>query len=132
MRMELRPRALDKLYKRRDRIEIPDWQRMKVWPAKKKQKLLDTVLKEWHIPILYFRKVGDETFECIDGQQRLTALWEFFDNAIPLSPESQKIYGGPYYKDLKPAISDKFDDFVLHIEEIEVLATNRNVRFYDK
>jgi len=30
MRMELRPKALDKLYKRRDRIEIPDWQRGKV------------------------------------------------------------------------------------------------------
>jgi hypothetical protein len=119
MRMELRPRALDKLYKRRDRIEIPDWQRGAVWPLKKKQKLLDTILKEWHVPVLYFRKVGDETFECVDGQQRLTTIWEFFDNKIPLSEESQKSYGGPLYKDLKPAISDKFDDFVLQAEEIE-------------
>src|SRR4030042_4834584 len=119
MRMELRPRALDKLYKRRDRIEIPDWQRGAVWPLKKKQKLLDTILKEWHVPVLYFRKVGDETFECVDGQQRLITIWEFFDNKIPLSEESQKSYGGPLYEDLKPAISDKFDDFVLQVEEIE-------------
>jgi hypothetical protein len=119
MRMELRPRALDKLYKRRDRIEIPDWQRGKVWPRKKKQKLLDTILKGWHVPVLYFRKVGDETFECVDGQQRLTAIWEFFDNKIFLSEESQRSYGGPLYKDLKPAISDKFDDYVLQVEEIE-------------
>ena len=90
MRMEIRPRALDKLYKRRDRIEIPDWQRGKVWPLKKKQKLLDTILKGWHMPVLYFRKVGDETFECVDGQQRLTAIWEFFDNKIALSEESKK------------------------------------------
>ncbi len=119
MRMELRPRALDKLYKRRDRIEIPDWQRGAVWPPKKKQKFLDTILKEWHVPVLYFRKVGDETFECVDGQQRLITIWEFFDNKIPLSQESQKSYGGPLYEDLKPAISDKFDDFVLQVEEIE-------------
>ena len=119
MRMELRPRALDKLYKRRDRIEIPDWQRSKVWSPKKKQKFLDTILKGWHVPILYFRKVGDEAFECVDGQQRLTAIWEFFDNKISLSEESQKMYGGPLYKNLKPSVSDKFDDYILQIEEIE-------------
>jgi hypothetical protein len=117
--MELRPRALDKLYKRRDRIEIPDWQRGKVWSPKKKQKFLDTILKGWHVPVLYFRKVGDEAFECVDGQQRLTAIWEFFDNKISLSVESQEAYGGPLYKDLKPSVSDKFDDYILQIEEIE-------------
>ncbi len=121
MRMELRPRALDKLYKRRDRIEIPDWQRgsSKVWSLKKKQKFLDTILKGWHVPVLYFRKVGDEAFECVDGQQRLTAIWEFLDNKILLSEESQETYGGPLYKDLKPSVSDKFDDYILQIEEIE-------------
>ena len=119
MRMELRPKALDKLYKRRDRIEIPDWQRGKVWSPKKKQKFLDTILKGWHVPVLYFRKVGDEAFECVDGQQRLTAVWEFFDNKISLSAESQETYGGPLYKDLKPSVSDKFDDYILQIEEIE-------------
>jgi hypothetical protein len=120
--MELRPKALDKLYKRRDRIEIPDWQRGKVWSPKKKQKFLDTILKGWHVPVLYFRKVDDEAFECVDGQQRLTAIWEFFDNKIPLSAESQKTYGGPLYKDLKPSVSDRFDDYVLQIEEIEEAA----------
>jgi len=119
MRMELRPRVLDKLYKRRDRIEIPDWQRGKVWSLKKKQKFLDTILKGWHIPVLYFRKVGDEAFECVDGQQRLTAVWEFFDNKIPLADESNKLYGGPLYKNLSPSISDKFDDYICQIEEIE-------------
>ncbi len=119
MRMELRPKALDKLYKRRDRIEIPDWQRSKVWSLKKKQKFLDTILKGWHVPVLYFRKVGDEAFECVDGQQRLTAIWEFFDNKVSLSPESQETYGGPLYKDLRPAVSDRFDDYPLQIEEIE-------------
>ena len=119
MRMELRPRSLDKLYKRRDRIEMPDWQRGKVWPQHKKQKLVDTILKGWHAPVLYFRKVGDETFECIDGQQRLSAVWEFYDNKLSLSEESQKLYGGPLYRDMKHAVQDRFDDYVFQIEEIE-------------
>lgn len=119
MRMELRPRSLDKLYKRRDRIEMPDWQRGKVWPQHKKQKLVDTILKGWHAPVLYFRKVGDETFECNDGQQRLSAVWEFYDNKLSLSEESQKLYGGPLYRDMKHAVQDRFDDYVFQIEEIE-------------
>ena len=127
MRMELRPRSVDKLYKRRDRIEMPDWQRGKVWPLKKKQKFLDTIFKGWHVPVLYFRKIGDETFECVDGQQRLTAIWEFYDNKIPLSEESRKSYGGPLYEALKPSISDKFDDYVLQVEEIEE-ATDDDVK----
>lgn len=119
MRMELRPKALDKLNKRRDRIEIPDWQRGKVWSLIKKQRFLDTIFKGWHVPVLYFRKVGEDVFECVDGQQRLTTIWEFFDNKISLSEESKKVYGGPFYKDLMPSVSDKFDDFVSQIEEIE-------------
>jgi hypothetical protein len=31
MRMTPGRRALDKVYKRRDRYEIPDWQRERVW-----------------------------------------------------------------------------------------------------
>jgi hypothetical protein len=33
-------RALDKIYKRRDRYEIPDWQREDVWDQAKKQELI--------------------------------------------------------------------------------------------
>ena len=32
MKMELRRRAVDKIYKRRDKIEMPDFQREEVWP----------------------------------------------------------------------------------------------------
>jgi hypothetical protein len=39
MKMELRRRAVDKIYKRRDKIEMPDFQREEVWPEQKKQLL---------------------------------------------------------------------------------------------
>lgn len=29
-------KAIDKIYKRRDRYDIPDWQRLPVWGASKK------------------------------------------------------------------------------------------------
>lgn len=76
MEMRLERRALDKIYKRRDRYEIPDWQRENVWDPKKKQKLIDTILKGWRLPKLYLLKTSSdpEEFEVLDGQQRLTAI----------------------------------------------------------
>lgn len=117
--MELRRRALDKLYKRRDRIEMPDFQREEVWGNDKKRKLIDSILRGWNLPKLYFRKNEDGIFECVDGQQRLIAIWEFYDNKLKLDSDTTKKFGGEYYKDLPDETSDAFDDFELHIEEIE-------------
>ena len=64
--------ALDKLYKRRDRYEIPDWQRQEVWGADKERLLIGTILRGWKLPKFYFLKTNDdpEEFDVIDGQQR--------------------------------------------------------------
>lgn len=50
MKLERRARAIDKVYKRRDRIDMPDFQREEVWPDTKKRLLIDSILKGWHLP----------------------------------------------------------------------------------
>ena len=45
MEMRADKRAIDKIYKRRDRYEIPDWQREDVWTRKRKQMLIDSILR---------------------------------------------------------------------------------------
>jgi hypothetical protein len=119
MKMELRNRAVDKLYRRRDRIEMPDFQRGEVWTDEKKRLLIDTILKGWHLPKLYFRKIDEYSFECVDGQQRLTAIWEFYDNNLQLSESTAQKYGGHFYRDLPDTVTDDIDDFELDIEEIQ-------------
>jgi uncharacterized protein with ParB-like and HNH nuclease domain len=84
MKMILRSRAIDKVYKRRDRIDMPDYQREEVWSTTKKQLLIDSILNGWHLPKLYFRKVDENSSECVDGQQRLSAIFEFFDDRLSL------------------------------------------------
>ncbi|OQW57268.1 MAG: hypothetical protein BVN28_13120 [Nitrospira sp. ST-bin4] len=118
MNMERRGRAIDKVYKRRDRIEMPDFQREEVWTDAKKRLLIDSILKGWHLPKFYFRKIDDGTFDCVDGQQRLTAIWEFFDDALVLDEETAKRVGGAKYSTLPDDVSDAFDDFEIDIEEI--------------
>ena len=119
MKMERRGRAIDKVYKRRDRIEMPDFQREEVWPDAKKRLLIDSILRGWHLPKFYFRRIDEGSFDCVDGQQRLTAIWEFFDDALELDAETARRIGAAKYSDLPDDVSDAFDDFEIDIEEIE-------------
>lgn len=119
MKMELRSRAIDKVYKRRDRIEMPDFQRDEVWSDVKKRLLVDSILKGWHLPKFYFRKLDNSTFECIDGQQRLSAIFEFFDNELRFDDDLSRRYNATRYSELTDDLSDRYDDFEIEVEEIE-------------
>lgn len=119
MKMELRRRAVDKIYKRRDKIEMPDFQREEVWTAQKKEMLVDSILRGWHLPKFYFKKSADGSYECVDGQQRLNAIFDFYDDKFELREDAAKAFGGAKYSDLPDDVSDKFDDFEVEIEEIE-------------
>lgn len=119
MKMETRGRAIDKVYKRRDRIDMPDFQREEVWSDDKKRLLIDSILKGWHLPKFYFRKVDDSSFECVDGQQRLSAIFSFFSGDLTLSEDTSKRVGASKYTELHDDLSDEFDDFEIEIEEID-------------
>jgi len=119
MKMTPQRRALDKIYKRRDSYEIQEWQRGEVWDTPKKQQLIDSILRGWRLPKFYFVKNAEDEYEVVDGQQRLTAIYEFFANELALAPDSAEQFGGSYYKDLKAKYSDAFDDFEIDYDEVE-------------
>lgn len=120
MKMTSDRRAIDKIYRRRNRYEIPDWQRDKgLWNRAKKQQLIDSILRGWKLPKLYLVKTSEDEFEVVDGQQRLTTIFEFFDNELALSDSSAKEFGGKYYNDLRQQWSDKFDDYEIEYDVID-------------
>lgn len=131
MKMQPKGRELDKIYKRRDRYDIPTWQRGRVWRRQKKQALIDTILRGWKLPKMYFLKIGDnpEEFEVVDGQQRLQTIFEFFDNELPLSRGASEFYGGTYYRDLPDDVMDRFDDFEIQYDEITD-ATDEDLKLF--
>ena len=68
-----------------------EYQRGAVWTTLQKQKLVDSVLRGYPIPLIYFHHIvqiagglRSERFEIIDGQQRINALSDFFDGAFKL------------------------------------------------
>ena len=120
MEMRADKRAIDKIYKRRDRYEIPDWQREEVWPKDKKQLLIDSILRGWKLPKFYFLKTASDPneYDVVDGQQRLMAIFEFFGNELALSPASAREFKAEYYENLPEHLSDRFDDFEIEFDEI--------------
>ncbi len=129
MKIESKKRALDKIYKRRDRYEIPDWQRQEVWPRTKKQELIDSILRGWKLPKFYFVRTSTdpEEFEVVDGQQRLMTIFEFFDNELTTIGRMGK--KSLHYKELSSEASDAFDDFEIEYDEISE-ASETDVKLY--
>ncbi len=74
----------------------------------------------WKLPKFYLLKTNDEPeeIEVVDGQQRLTTIFDFFDNIHPLSAKSAKEFWGSYYFELPAVTSDAFGDFEIEYDEI--------------
>lgn len=132
MKMLSEERAIDKIFRRRDRYDIPDWQRQEVWSREKKQRLIDSILRGWKLPKFYFVETTGENFLVEDGQQRLNAIWEFFSNELPLSAESAQQFGGRLYRDLARKVADNFDDFEISYDVISGATDEELKEFFQR
>ncbi len=134
MDMKSGARAIDKIFRRRDNYDIPDWQREDVWDDPRKRKLIDSVLRGWKLPKFYFLKTSDspEEFEVVDGQQRLIALFEFFSDELDLTKKSADEFGGALYSELPQATQDKFDDFEIQFDVIENAEEKEYKEFFQR
>jgi Protein of unknown function DUF262 len=130
--MKAEKRAIDKIFKRRDRYEIPDWQRSEVWDRAKKQRLIDSILRGWKLPKFYFVAVSDEDYLVEDGQQRLVAIFDFFSNGFPLSVESAEEFGGALYRNLPRKAADSFDDFEIEYDIIDEATDEELKEFFQR
>lgn len=119
----------------------PEYQRGAVWTPAQKKKLIDSVLRGYPIPLIYFHhirqvvgKLTSERFEVIDGQQRINALSEFREGAFKLFHPEQDAkearfpefikrqpcpWGGKEFDDLTPELKDKFLGTRLPVVEIQ-------------
>lgn len=67
----------------------PEYQRNYIYSdGKKDVAVIDSVLKGYPIGLIYFNKVGDDKFEVLDGQQRITSLGRFVEGVLSIIDES--------------------------------------------
>ncbi len=74
--------TLHENYKDGDLVISPDFQRNYVWDNKKASNLIESILLNIPLPIVFTAEAGDKE-EVIDGQQRLTSIFSFLDGRYP-------------------------------------------------
>ena len=65
----------------------PEYQRNYIYAdggGKKEQAVIHSLLKGYPIGLIYFNKVREDTFEVLDGQQRITSIGRFVTNKFAI------------------------------------------------
>ena len=69
----------------------PEYQRGEVWNPDQQKKLIDSVMRGYRLPVIYLHYtkrqaagITQESYDIIDGQQRITALHRFAEGAFSL------------------------------------------------
>lgn len=90
-------------YLNADRICIPEFQRRYVWTQAQASRLIESLIIQCPIPIIYLNQQADERLSVIDGNQRLQSIRNFVQNRFKLRglttyPE----LSGLHYHELDP------------------------------
>lgn len=83
----------------------PEYQRNYIYAdqgGKKEQAVIHSLLMEYPLGLIYFNKVGEDKFEVLDGQQRITSIGRFVTGKFAIMKD-----GNPHYFDSLP--TDKRD-----------------------
>jgi hypothetical protein len=96
----------------------PEYQRNYIYAdggGKKEAAVIESLLKGYPLGLIYFNKVGEEKFEVLDGQQRITSIGRFVTNKFAIMDN-----GNPKNFDSLPADQQaKIRDSKLLIYECE-------------
>ncbi|MCD6366548.1 MAG: DUF262 domain-containing protein, partial [Bacteroidales bacterium] len=69
----------------------PEYQRNYIYASdggKREQAVIESVMKGYPLGLIYFNKVGDDKFEVLDGQQRITSLGRFVTGKFAIKDEN--------------------------------------------
>jgi hypothetical protein len=102
----------------------PAFQRGEVWSLSKKQRLIDSILRRWHIPPVHLVSKPDGKLDVLDGQQRLTAIRDYMrgdfvtDGSIEPHDSIIRSLGGLKFYQLPEVIRNQFELFAIRVFEL--------------
>ena len=96
----------------------PGYQRRHRWDIETSSRLIESLILNIPIPLIYFSldvdvdvETEESRYSIIDGQQRLTAIYTFFNNGYPLKGlDCLKLLNDFYYRDLPPFLIRRLEE----------------------
>ncbi|MGN2250884.1 DUF262 domain-containing protein [Frateuria sp. GZRe14] len=100
----------------------PEFQRGEVWTESKRQRLIDSILREWQVPPIHIVVDNESNIQSVlDGQQRLAAIRDFVANRLSVNgrtePHDSEIAAlhGLRYESLPNEVRRRFDRYSLRV-----------------
>jgi hypothetical protein len=101
----------------------PEFQRNSVWPHAAKAYLIDTILADRPIPLLFLQRhtsaqTGRPAYTVIDGQQRLRAVFDFLEDRFRLTQSDSARLSNKRFSGLGHADQDLILNYDFVVEEL--------------
>lgn len=108
--------SVEKLHKKRAEISFPEYQRQpNLWSDEKQSLLIDSMMIDIDIPKLYFNRTNDGSYEVVDGQQRLWAVWNFLDGLYRYRGNGS----ARYFRELSPSERERIMKYELQVAVLQ-------------
>lgn len=106
------------LYGLSGRLTIqPEYQRNYIYAdGKKDVAVIESILKGYPLGLIYFNKTGSDTFEVLDGQQRITSIGRFLTGKFAVMDDNDV---PQYFSSLNDDLQKKIKETKLLIYECE-------------
>lgn len=84
----------------------PPYQREFVYDDKQAEAVIQTILKGFPLNVMYWVKVGNDSYEVLDGQQRTLSVMQYLKHRFPITIDNRKYYWDSLPDDRYNAIMD--------------------------
>jgi hypothetical protein len=84
----------------------PEYQREYVFGDKQRNAVIDTVMKGFPLGLIYWSKVSDNQYECLDGQQRSISICQYVNSDFPIKVDGNDRFFHNLTLEEKQAILD--------------------------
>ena len=93
----------------------PSYQRKFCFKDKQRNEVIKTVRKNFPLGIMYWSKTGEDTYECLDGQQRSISICQYVNKDYPIRIDGND----KFFHNLTPEQQEEILDYEMDINICE-------------